>query len=149
MSIDKCESFNKKEFARRLSDIRSENYPRIQDFAFLLGLSSKQYAKYEKEDIQQTPSLEKFNMIVQLCQTSPGFLLQGIGPKYIDLRSARKLTDVMNLAFDIERPNYGMIIQMLIGLTENQLQLLIDLIPVIKNFDPKLNQITFDKLSDL
>lgn len=138
MNIQKCEPFDKKGFADRLKIVRSDTSKNKKDFAFMAGYTPEQYRKFEDTEKPQTPSLPAFHLMVQLGSTSPGYLLNGVGPKYMDMNSARKLQGVMDAALDIQNPNYGILIQRAKGLTESQLQLLIDLIPTISKYDPKL-----------
>lgn len=138
MNIQKCEPFDKQGFADRLNIVRFDTSKNKKDFAYMCGYTPEQYRKFEDPKVPQTPSLPAFHLMVQLGNTSPGYLLNGVGPQYIDMKSARKLQSVMDAALNYHKPNYGVLLQRAKGLTENQLQLLIDLIPTVSNYDPKL-----------
>ena len=119
--------FNRAEFVERLRARRIARGITQEELAITIGCPKRTYATYEslQEGATAKPDLLKFERIVSALKTSPGHLLQGVGPTYIDLEGAEFLQEVLGKVIDAEDPFFGMLVKRTIKMNRKQLTLMV------------------------
>ena len=101
--------FNKAVFVQEsLANMKKLGVTR-QHLMDALEASDKTIDKYLNPKRPELPKLNKFTIWFQLLNTSPGRLLIGKGPDYIEPGSVDKLYDFMKMYSDPQKPDYFII----------------------------------------
>lgn len=121
------ETFNRKAFTDRLRALRKDRFVTQEAFANSLGISERQYQKYESAKETAIPNLETFTLMFQTLLTSPGYLLLGIGPRYVGPRTAEQLRILMERFTDPTNPHFTVIVGMLMEIEDKDTEILLHL----------------------